>query len=177
MRSVLETSRLLLTTWNPEDWIAFRPIATDREVMRYITGGEPWTDDQIRGFVQRQIKLYEERGYCRWKLMEKLTGDLIGFCGVGQWQDQNSEIGWWLARKFWGRGLASEAARVALDDVFARSDLDRLISVAMTGNTASIRIMQKLGMKFDREWTAGAFQLLRYAITRSEYLTSVSARS
>ena len=55
---VLETERLVLDSWQTCDWTALRPIATDAEVMRYITGGIPWTDEQIQSFVDRQVKLY-----------------------------------------------------------------------------------------------------------------------
>jgi RimJ/RimL family protein N-acetyltransferase len=109
----LETERLVLDQWQSADWTDFRPIATDSEVMRYITGGVPWTDEQIRGFVDRQVKLYSERRFCRWKLLRKPERELIGFCGVGFWRDApEPEIGWWLERKSWGQGLATEAARV-----------------------------------------------------------------
>src|SRR5205809_967698 len=55
---MLETERLVLETWQASDWAEFRPIATDHEVMRYITGGVPWSDDQIRSFVDRQVRCY-----------------------------------------------------------------------------------------------------------------------
>ncbi len=169
-RMILETERLILDTWQPSDWIAFRPIATDPEVMRYITGGVPWTDDQIRAFVERQAKLYSERGFCRWKLLTKATGELIGFCGVGFWRDApNPEIGWWLARRYWGRGLATEAAVAALQDAFERVRLERIISVAMPENAASIRIMQKLGLKLECEFENEGLRLVRYAICRPQY--------
>ena len=109
---ILETDRLFFDTWKLTDWTALRPIATDVEVMRNITGGVPWTDEQIQSFVGRQVKLYSERGFCRWKLLAKATGEMIGFCGVGFWRDvQDPEIGWWLAPRYWGLGLATEAAR------------------------------------------------------------------
>jgi hypothetical protein len=96
---VLETERLVLDVWQSSDWAELRPIATDPEVMRNITGGVPWTDDQIRAFVDRQVRLYAERGFCRWKLLGKPALETIGFCGVGVWRDGlEPEIGWWLAR-------------------------------------------------------------------------------
>ena len=67
----LETERLILAPWEDTDWAAFRPIATDVEVMRYITGGVAWSDERIRTFVKRQVELYRTRGFCRWKLMLK----------------------------------------------------------------------------------------------------------
>lgn len=164
---ILETERLVLDTWQSSEWTAFRPIATDAEVMRHITGGVSWNDDEIRSFVDRQVKLYAERKFCRWKLIEKPTLELIGFCGVGLWRDGlDPEIGWWLARRCWGRGLATEAARVALRDAFERVQLGRIVSIARPANAASLRIMEKLGLKFECEFESDGVRLLRYAIDR-----------
>jgi RimJ/RimL family protein N-acetyltransferase len=163
----VKTERLILEPWRSSDWEAFRPVATDVEVMRYITGGIPWTDEQIQNFVNRQVILYTERGFCRWKLLEGSTGELIGFCGAGMWRDaMEPEIGWWLARSHWGRGLATEAARAALEDVFERVGLERLISIARPENTASIRIMKKLGFEFEAELENDGIRLVRYIIDR-----------
>jgi RimJ/RimL family protein N-acetyltransferase len=170
---IFETERLVLDTWQISDWTASRPIATDVEVMRYITGGIPWTDEQIQSFVDRRVKLYSERGFCRWKLRAKPTGEMIGFCGVGLWRDaQDPEIGWWLARRYWGRGLATEAAWTALRDAFERVQLDRIISIARPANTASTRIMEKLGLKLECEFESDGVRLLRYGIDRSRHFAS-----
>jgi RimJ/RimL family protein N-acetyltransferase len=176
---ILETERLILDTWQSADWTEFRPIATDPEVMRYITGGAPWSDDQIRGFVERQVKLYLDRGFCRWRLAEKPAREMIGFCGVGIWRDGlDPEIGWWLARRHWGRGLATEAATAALRDAFERVQLDRVISIAMPANAASRRIMEKLGLEFECEFENEGVRLVRYAIDRARYAAARwSARS
>ena len=163
----LETGRLILDTWQVTDWTALRPIATDPEVMRYITGGVPWTDEQIQTFVDRQMKLYCERGFCLWKLLAKPDGETIGFCGVGfMHAAQDPELGWWLARPYWGRGLATEAARAALEDAFERAGLYRIVSIAMPANRVSIRIMQKLGLTFECEFESEGVRLVRYAIER-----------
>jgi [ribosomal protein S5]-alanine N-acetyltransferase len=164
---VLETDRLVLDTWQTSDWTVLRPIATDVEVMRHITGGVPWTDEQIQSFVDRQVKLYSERGFCRWKLLAKSTGETIGFCGVGFWRDHpDPEIGWWLARRYWGRGLATESARTALQDALDRARLGRIISIARPANVASIRIMEKLGLKLECEFESDGVRLVRYAVRK-----------
>jgi RimJ/RimL family protein N-acetyltransferase len=164
----VKTERLSLEAWASSDWQAFRPIATDVEVMRYITGGVPWTDEQIQNFVNRQISLYAERGFCRWKLIEISTGELIGFCGPGIWRDQpDAEIGWWLAQRCWGRGLATEAARAALQDALERVGLARIISISRPANTASIAIMKKLGLEFDCAFESEGLELVRYAMNRA----------
>jgi len=164
----MQTARLILDVWQPSDWIAFRPIARDPEVMRYITGGTPWTDDQIRSFVDRQIKLYAERGFCRWRLLDAANRAPIGFCGVGYWAD-DLELGWWLARSHWGRGLATEAAECALRDAFERAGLECVVSVAMVGNTASRRVMERLGMRQRRQFESEGVKLVQYEILRAEF--------
>jgi ribosomal-protein-alanine N-acetyltransferase len=111
------------------------------------------------------VRLYSARDFCRWKLVEVATGGLIGFCGVGIWRDAlDPELGWWLARSHWGRGLATEAARAALQDAFERAGLHRVISIAMPENAASIGIMKKLGLKFDAEFESEGVKLVRYAL-------------
>jgi RimJ/RimL family protein N-acetyltransferase len=106
-----------------------------------------------------------------------VSGEMIGFCGVGFWRDApDPEIGWWLARRFWGRGLATEAARTVLRDAFERVRLERIISVARPENVASIRIMEKLGLKLDCEFENEGMRLVRHAIGRSEYLSHTTPR-
>ena len=166
---MLETDRLILTTWEPSDWRVLRPIATDVEVMRYITGGVPWTDERIQLFVNRQVVLFAERSFCRWKLLLKPAQEMIGFCGVGFWRDApDLEIGWWLARQYWGHGLATEAARIALRDALERVGLGRIISIARPANVASTRIMQKLGFQLECEFDDDGVRLVRYAIDRPQ---------
>ena len=166
----LETERLILDVWRSSDWTDFRPIAEDPEVMRYITGGTPWSEEQIRNFVDRQVKLYAERGFCRWRLLDRASGELVGFCGVGFWcEGWDPEIGWWLARRHWGRGLATEAARCALRDAFERVGLERVVSVAMVENAASRRIMEKLGLHLEREFENEGVKLVQYEILHAEY--------
>ena len=165
----LETPRLILTTWGENDWHRFKPIATDPRVMRFITGGIPWTDEQIRAFIERNQTTFLERGFCRWKLEEKESGELIGFCGVGflHWE-LDPEIGWWLAPAYWGRGLATEAARAAFQDATERAHLKRIVSIAHPDNTASIHIMQKLGLQFEKRFEHSGQPLVMYVFERND---------
>jgi RimJ/RimL family protein N-acetyltransferase len=159
----LETPRLTLSPWAEHDWERLKPIATDPRVMRFITGGTPWSDDQIRSFIERNRTTFQELGFCRWKLEEKQTGELIGFCGVGFLHGEpDPEIGWWLAADYWGRGLATEAALVALQDAKKRVRLRRIISIAHPDNGASIHIMQKLGLQFERQYEYSGRPVVMY---------------
>lgn len=142
---------MILCPWEVGDWLDFSAIAADPEVMRYIGEGKPWPAERARQFVVRQMALFDERGFCLWKLLPKEGGPLLGFCGLQPLPEtEEIEIGWWLARAWWGRGLATEAARAALRDGFERVGQTRIVSIAQPANTASVRIMQKLGMCFER---------------------------
>ena len=147
--------------------MVFRGIAADTEVMRYIHDGTPWSEERARQFVERQILLFGERGFCLWKLVPKEDGPLIGFCGLQPLPDMPEiEIGWWLARAWWGRGLATEAARAALRDGFERIGLERIVSIAQPANIASIAIMRKLGMQFERIAEPRGIPVALYSLER-----------
>ena len=168
---MLETERLRMLPWRPDDWLDFRPIATDPEVMRYITGGQPWSDEQVQEWVNRQTRHFDEHGFCCWKLVEKGGQQILGFCGIQPIEldgEAGVEIGWWLAKAHWGRGLATEAARRALADAFYRVGLARIIAIAHPDNRASRRIMEKLGMHYQRDTVRRGFPVVLYTIERAE---------
>lgn len=136
-------------------------------MTRYIADGTPWPDQRSREFVERQMALCGQRGFCLWKLTPREGGPLMGFCGLQPLPEtEEIEIGWWLARAWWGRGLATEAARVALRDGFMRVGLKRIVAIAQPANTASVRIMEKLGMRFETMTQAGGIPVVLYAVER-----------
>jgi RimJ/RimL family protein N-acetyltransferase len=168
--NALETARLRLLPWQAEDWVQLRPIATDPEVVRYISGGEPWADERIREFVARQVACFAARGFCLWRLQHKADSEIIGFCGLHPLDGTPEiEIGWWLARARWGQGLATEAAREALRDAFERAGLERIVAIAQPANRASIRIMEKLGMSYECNTTHRGFDVVLYAVARPSH--------
>jgi len=162
-----ETERLWMNEWQAGDWLAFRPIAQDPDVMRYIDAGKSWSDERVQDFVQTQIWKAKAHGFCLWKLIEKSSGALIGFCGLQHYEGE-IEIGWWLARACWGKGLGTEAARVALRDAFERIRLGRVIAMAQPANRASIHIMEKLGMQFERRAVRKGIEVVVYGIHNPE---------
>jgi RimJ/RimL family protein N-acetyltransferase len=164
--SRLETERLWLGPWSDADLENARPIFTDPDVMRYINGGLALPDDEIRRSIARQQNYFNARGFCLWKLLLKPEGRFIGFCGLQPIDLDGAneiEIGWRLVKEEWGHGLASEAAAEALRDAVSRARLSRVIAMAMPGNRASLRVMEKLGMKFERATHKGGFDVVVYA--------------
>ena len=100
----IETQRMRLSRWQPSDGVAFRSIAQDPRVMRYVNNGEPWSDAKVRDFIARQMRHIASNGFCFWKIQRKPDGRLIGLCGLqalrlgSQW---DVEIGWWLTPPNW----------------------------------------------------------------------------
>jgi len=97
----METERLKLSPWGEDDIDGLRALATDPEVVRYISDGVPWPEERIREFFDHQRRLYAERGYCMWRL--SAGGEAMGFCGIQPLGETGEiEIGWWLAKAYWG---------------------------------------------------------------------------
>ncbi len=160
---ICETERLYLREWVPDDWKRFRPLATDPRVLRYIGHGTPWTDEQIQARIDDWITLGRQRGWILWPVIHRDDAALIGFCGFWDGFKPDVEIGWRLLPEYWGQGIATEAARAVMDSGFQRFGFPRLISVAQAGNKASIRIMEKLGMEFERTFLHEGFEVVCYS--------------
>ena len=166
----LETERTRLGPWNVEDWRAFHLISTDPEVMRFITGGTPWSESQTQEFVSRQIRHFAERGYCLWKFSLKSGGEMAGFCGIQPLDaTKEIEIGWWLARSHWRQGIATEAAREVLRDAFTRIGLERVVAITLEENTASVAVMKKLGMTYERDHLHRGIPVVLYSLSRIQW--------
>ncbi len=165
-RCEIETERVKLVRWRAEDADAFRPISSDPEVMRYINGGRPWTEEELAEFIARQMRHAESWGFCLWRMVQKSDGATIGFCGLqplGIGLRNEVEIGWWLARRCWGQGLATEAARSVMEYAFRSVGLERVIAIAQPENGASRRVMEKIGMQYESELEHKGFRLVLYA--------------
>jgi [ribosomal protein S5]-alanine N-acetyltransferase len=175
MNPQIETPRIRLEPWHSDDWRALHAIAREPEVMRYITGGAPWSENQTQEFVTRQQRHFSERNYCLWKLIVKNTdvqsgATVDGLCGIQPLTETDEiEIGYWLAQRHWGQGIATEAARAAARDAFERVGLDRLVAVARKENAPSLRIMEKIGMTYERDHIHRNISVVLYSMTKSHW--------
>ena len=171
----LTTSRLLLRRWREDDLPAMAAINADPEVMRWIGDGTPIDDGATAAATARAEQHWETHGFGLFAVEIRATGELAGFTGLNTPYSLPEvlpavEIGWRLARQHWGRGIATEAARAALDFGFTDRGLDRIVSIHQLGNDASGRVMQKLGMHLDREITDNRGRPVRiHTISRREY--------
>jgi len=176
----IETPRLVLRRWRAEDVEPFAAINADPEVMRWIRDGSVRDEHQTRANVAAMEGLWETERFGLFAVELRDSGELAGFTGLSVPRFLPEvmpavEIGWRLGKAFWGRGLASEAARAAMRYGFRERGLERIVGIVQVGNGASERIMVKLGMRLDREVVApGSGRPTRiYAITEAEYAARV----
>jgi RimJ/RimL family protein N-acetyltransferase len=172
----LTTERLLLRPFRDDDLDAYAEICADAEVMRYLGEARPLS----RAEAWRQMAFFlghwQLRGFGFWALEEKASGTLIGRAGLQNPEGwPGFEAGWTLGRPYWGHGYATEAAREMLRLGFDELGLHRIVGRLDARNTASARVLEKLGMRrearlVDSERVKGEWATeLVYAMLESEW--------
>jgi ribosomal-protein-alanine N-acetyltransferase len=166
---ILETPRLILREYSPDDADALGLVLSDQETMRFYPA--PYDRAGVEDWISRSLHRYAEHGHGLWAMILKSNGKLIGDCGltVQNVDGVNEvEIGYHVRRDLWGQGLATEAARACRDYGFARLPVERLISLIRAENVQSGRVAEKNGMTVWKEVTWHAFRHLVYAVRREE---------
>lgn len=161
MHVYLETERLILRRFTPDDVDLVTALDADPEVMRYITGGLPTPPDEIRdGYLPAWLAYYQ-RGdrYGFWAAIEKGTGSFIGWFHLRpqpEDPDDQSELGYRLNAAAWGLGYATEGSRALIRKAFEELGARRVYATTMVVNIGSWRVMEKAGLRrirvFHQEW-------------------------
>jgi [ribosomal protein S5]-alanine N-acetyltransferase len=145
-------------------------ILNDLEVIRYFPFKHPPTLEQTQRFVQQQIQHWMDHGYGWWALEDAESGRFIGWSGLQYLPElKQTEIGYLLARDFWGRGIATESAKAGLDFGFKDTELTTIIALVHPGNKASIHVLEKLKMKFQEQINLWEMDMLKYSIGKIEH--------
>jgi ribosomal-protein-alanine N-acetyltransferase len=148
----LETARLAIRSWEAADRSPFAAMNADPAVMEFFF--KPLTPSESDALVEVFEAELSERGFCPWAVEELSSGDFIGFVGLHAVPPNipcapATEVGWRLARPFWGRGYATEAASAAVEFGFGSLGMDSVVSFTSVLNVRSRRVMQRLGMTHD----------------------------
>ncbi len=147
----METDRLLLRQWRTDDLDAWAALNADPQVREFFP--ELLTREQAQGSMESFRADIAERGWGWWAIEERSTGELIGMAGLDPVDDglpfHGIEAGWRLARKSWGQGYATEAARAVLGYGFEQLHLPEILAIAAAGNVRSHAVMRRLGMTHD----------------------------
>lgn len=151
---VASTERLILRHFHILDADVLSQVFGDPEVMRFGDGVQTkeWIEQWLRACLERYYRTW---GFGPYAVVKKAGHDVIGYCGLFYFPDINGqpevEIGYRLARAAWGKGYATEAVSAVRDFAFKTLTLKRLIAIIDPDNTASIRVAQKIGMRYEQE--------------------------
>lgn len=166
---ILETPRLTLREFHPEDVDALSLILSDPETMRFYL--KPFDRHGTEEWITRNRQRYTKDGHGLWAMILKASGELIGDCGlVVQEIDRSNEIeiAYHVRRDHWGQGFATEAARACRDYGFAHLDVSQLVSIIQPENIPSRRVAEKNGLAIWKEVTRVNLPHLVYAIRREQ---------
>lgn len=150
---IARTERLFLRRFSLADEPALTHLFADPEVMRF--GDGPRSPEWVQDWLRHTLDNYARRGYGPWAVVEKISGEPIGYCGLFHYPDVNGraeiEIGYRLARAYWGQGYATEAVMAARDYALGALGLTRLIALIDPANVASLRVATKAGLRHEAD--------------------------
>jgi RimJ/RimL family protein N-acetyltransferase len=171
----LETPRLMLRTWQADDFEPFAAMMADADVMAFLSmSGKPMSRFEAWQALSAMVGHWTLRGFGMFAVVEHASGDLIG--RVGPWHPEgwpDFEIGWTLRRQSWGLGYATEAARACVDYAFTVLNRSSLVSLIAPENTRSIRVAERLGEQLEGEARLPHHPpdrtVLQYRLSRDEW--------
>jgi ribosomal-protein-alanine N-acetyltransferase len=173
----LETERLILRKMTPDDAEAVFAYASDPEVSRYTLWETHRSIEDSRAFLELTLGKYEGGEEPDWGVVYKGDHRFVGACGLVNWEIEHArvEVGFVLSREYWGRGLMPEVVRALIRFGFDTMNVNRIEARCIVENTASARVMEKVGMAYEgtlrqREYIKGAYRDMKlYAILKEEF--------
>jgi ribosomal-protein-alanine N-acetyltransferase len=149
MNIILQTPRITIREFLPEEESIYVNLYQDEQVGEHLTKR---TDEECRQKFIDSVKEYENgTGLCRWGVFNPLDGDFIGSCMLKPADSDPTriELGYVLAFKYWGKGLASEVAKALVDYGLNQKGLKEICACTSPGNIASQNVLLKAGLKRD----------------------------
>ncbi len=173
---VLETERLILRRFTPEDAAENFRIYTDPENMRFM-GRQPDSVEFERYHIHKHIANYYDRHeFGLWAAVLKEDGRLIGRCGLLYQPVEGTEeveVSYLIDRPYWGRGLATEAARAVVKLGFEHYGFPRIVALINPENVGSVRVAEKVGLKYERDVNFRDYgQVALYALKAEDFVTA-----
>lgn len=165
----LETERLIMRCMQPEDAEHMFDLNSDPDVIRY-TGDKPFNNVEEALNLILNYDQYSKYRMGRLNMFLKSTGEYIGWCGLKYHQDSGeTDIGYRLKKSCWGYGYATESGKASLAYGFSDLGLPSIVGHALKENTASIRVLEKLGLKYMQDTEFDDEPGVLYKITQTEW--------
>lgn len=166
----LMTARLGLKKMTPDEAPVFFELNSDPEVVKYTGDGPFESLAAAEQFFIDYQEVYRREGYGRFSVYWLETGECVGWCGLRYQPDlDKTDLGYRLMKRWWGRGIATEASEVCLKFGFEQLGLSQIVARAMGPNLASIAVMKKLGMQYLRAEEFDQHSGVLYGIERADW--------
>jgi RimJ/RimL family protein N-acetyltransferase len=163
----IETERLWLRQFRAEDLAAHRAAVDDDPAVTWAHVRLPLADS-LRRWADR-LDGWSHDGFGMWIAAERSSGRIIGHCGLQRLEGGDEvEVGYYFGRASWGQGYATEAARACLRFGFHDRDLARIVAVVRLENQPSRRVLEKIGMRHERDGHFYGFDAALYGIGRDQ---------
>ncbi|MFP9113680.1 GNAT family N-acetyltransferase [Flavobacterium sp. RHBU_3] len=164
---ITQTPRLLLRNLTETDAQHFYELNLDPDVLQYTGDSVFESVEAARVFLTNYQNVYKKYGFGRWAVIRKEDNAFLGWCGLKYSEDtKEHDLGFRFFKKYWGNGYATEAALASVQWGFTQPAITEIVGRAMEANSASIRVLEKCGMKlrnfFDFEGEDGVV----YSINR-----------
>jgi RimJ/RimL family protein N-acetyltransferase len=164
---ILETERLYLRSLEEKDLDVLIPMYANINVMRFIGAGKTLTRAQTERSVVTWNEYEKQHGFSNWAVMRKEDEAFLGKCGLS-WLPDNSdvEISYIFDEPYWGMGYATEISRAVLKHGFNTLHLKKITALVYPQNSPSIKVIEKIGMKYQKEAEYWGIKFLFYTIEK-----------
>jgi len=169
MRQILETNRLILRELNSSDAKSFYDLNSNSNVIKYTGDSAFKSLEEAREFLENYLD-YKLNGYGRWAVIDKITNKFIGWCGLKFGEMKNeTDIGFRFFEEEWNKGYATESAVACVHYGFEKLKLKRIIGRAMKDNIGSIKVLEKIGLKYEEDTEFDGKEAVIYKIEKLNF--------
>jgi ribosomal-protein-alanine N-acetyltransferase len=170
MKHILETERLYLREFTLDDAQKLIDLNNNFNVTRYTGDGPVDSLEKAQEIIQTIIFPQYPNKLGRWAVHLKTDDTFIGWCGLKYISELNEiDLGYRFFEQHWGKGYATESAKASLDRGFKTLQLAEIVGRAAIENVNSVKVLEKVGMQFEKEAEEHGDRIYKYRITNSQY--------
>ncbi len=164
-----DTPRLSFRKFTPNDGSYMYQLNADEDVIKYTGDNAFVSVEEAQDFLIN-YQSYENTGMGRWVVLEKSSGEWLGWCGLSLNEERLVDIGFRFFQKHWGKGYATESAKMCILHGFQTLGLKEIVGRVARENIASIKVLEKLGMQYWKDGPCGHIDLaLYYRINANDF--------
>jgi RimJ/RimL family protein N-acetyltransferase len=172
---MLETERLILRALSADEVDSLHRISNEPSVRLYLWDDEAISKATIKSLIAQSDRMFSEEKIGLFGVRMRGRVDLLGFCGFVRLEGMEEPELWYeLTEKVWGRGFATEAARACVRYAFEEVGMERVIAGADAPNAASLRVIEKLGMKYLGNINPSASEEPYFALYKEDFFAAMA---